>query len=57
MTGWDSYKLICMHGVRENLDDHPCPECYKIAEKQGLDLSNGKTYIFSKIPNGLEKDS
>ena len=43
-------RLVCMHGVRDNLDDHPCPKCREIAIKLGKDMSKGKTYLFMKEP-------
>jgi hypothetical protein len=55
MKSWDDYRLVCVHGVRENLDDHPCSECYKLAEKDGKDLSNGKTYLYKSIPTTFTK--
>jgi len=56
MYTWDDYRLTCMHGVREGLDSHECHECYEIARKRGCDLSNGKTYIYTKEPPPLEAD-
>ena len=32
MSSWNDFRLTCMHGVTENLDDHPCPECRKLTD-------------------------
>lgn len=55
MSSWDDYRLTCMHGIREGLDSHECPECYEIARELGYDLSKGKTYIFEKKPRKSKK--
>ena len=46
MSGWDLW--TCVHGVREELDYHPCTQCQEYAKKLGYDTSNRQTYIFTK---------
>ena len=33
MSSWEDYMLTCMHGVTENLDDHPCEACRRITDE------------------------
>ena len=54
MHTWDDYRRTCIHGIREGLDSHDCPECYKIAKESGCDVSNGKTYLYTKKPKPLK---
>ena len=54
MSSWDDYKLTCMHGIREGLDEHTCFNCQEIAKKLGKDFSNHQTYIFLKLPKELK---
>ncbi len=49
-TEWT--RRTCMHGVTENLDDHPCPLCRELAILYGKDMSGDKTYLFTKDPTG-----
>jgi hypothetical protein len=40
---------VCIHGVREEPDGHPCPECQKIAASLGWEVVPGiATYIFTE---------
>lgn len=49
-SGWDVYRRFCMHGVREGLDSHDCPDCQSIARALGKDFSHGQTYLFTADP-------
>lgn len=42
--------MTCMHGQREGLDSHDCPACFAIATESGADVTEGKTYIYTKDP-------
>ena len=39
IMSWDDIKQTCIHGVKEGLDSHDCPDCQEIARKEGLDMS------------------
>lgn len=49
-SGWDDYRLTCMHGVREGLDSHDCGTCLALAKEMGEDTANGRTYLYRKDP-------
>lgn len=49
--GWDL--RWCMHGKREGLDSHDCPECFLMAREMGMDCSGGATWLFSSTPAEL----
>lgn len=49
-SGWDDYRLTCMHGVREGLDSHDCGSCLVLAQEMGEDTANGRTYLYRKAP-------
>lgn len=40
----------CFHGIREELDYHPCQQCQEIARSLGMPTDKGQTYIFEKDP-------
>jgi hypothetical protein len=46
---WDEVLLTCIHGVREGLDYHDCPECKKMALDDGLPWVDKKdTWIYTE---------
>jgi hypothetical protein len=45
MGSWN--RLMCMHGITEDLDFHSCSKCQQIAAELEMDVSNGQTYIFT----------
>lgn len=49
-SGWDDYRLTCMHGVREGLDSHDCDSCLILAKEIGEDTAGGRTYLYRKDP-------
>lgn len=49
--GWD--RQWCMHGKREGLDSHDCPECRAMAQEMGKDCSHGETWLFASVPASL----
>lgn len=54
---WADHRLTCMHGIREGLDSHECPDCYVLAREMGMDLSNGKTYLYRNDPRPSAKET
>lgn len=56
-ASWDSQRLTCMHGVREGLDSHDCPSCATIARSTGLDMSDGKTYLYRSAPRAPKAEA
>ena len=53
MSSWEDYQLTCVHGIREGVDSHECPQCQKLAKDHGLPpISTG--YIFTVLPTDEE---
>ena len=59
MRSWNDYIMICMHGVPEELDYHPCKCCQLIAKGLGYSFGNNETYIFTSQQqvDKLEKEA
>jgi hypothetical protein len=46
IVSWSQVLKTCMHGVKEGVDSHDCPQCADIARLIGLEVTQERTYIF-----------
>lgn len=53
LKSWDDFRLICMHGVREELDYHDCSECRKLTDEHFG--PNEPTHLWKRKPRKNEK--
>lgn len=55
MTTWAERLLTCIHGVKEGLDSHACPECIKLCKMQQHEHAIGITHIYLEYPKIQKK--
>ena len=49
LNSWNQVIETCIHGVKEELDYHDCPECKKLALEEGLRWYDKKeTWIYTE---------